>query len=549
MLKNNDKLKSLINSLWGTLILLNVDSMRILEQVSYLLFIKSIDNNEIEDEKNFVKTGDRYISKYFDGKYLAYPVGINNFLTATSVARTPFIRKLLNKKRVQKSKQELRWSNFIKITSDQELLDHIELNVFPFINKIGDKALIHQNLISTANLHIKQPDLLRKIIVKIEEIFVEMYKDAKEQGCSFIEMQGSMYELLLEQKSQVSKNGLIFTPKHIVRLMIELLKPKLGDKVIDPVCGTANFLALSYQYILMNQNQSKNNMNIKDYDGFNILNSTNDIYVKNLFETNLYGFDINHTMAYLGFMNLMMHGVNKPHVEQADTLSKKCKIEGKYDIVFANPPFQAEIYQNDLSPSLRIKTNSPELLFLDRISSMLRNEGKAAVIVSEGILFGSSKAHKHAKEILLKDNSVEAIISLPKGVFNPYTGIKTSIIIFKKIKQNSAIWNTEKVWFYELLSDGYSLDKQRRRLKDFPLPDLINSFITRKKSYKGDSENQFFVTLDKIIDNDFDLSYRRYRKYEYKEEIYESPRKILASLDKLELEIKVAIDELNKLIL
>jgi len=250
----------------------------------------------------------------------------------------------------------------------------------------------------------------------------------------------------------------------------------------------------------------------------------------------------------LGLMNLMMHGIDNPKIDYKDSLSKSYNEAEQYDIVLANPPFTGKIDRDDINTSLRINSSSSELLFLDRISSMLRKDGKAAVIVPEGVLFGSSKAQKQTKEILLKDNQLEAVISLPKGTFKPYTGVKTAILVFTKVEEKSKTWHTEKVWFYELRSDGYSLDDNRRRLKDFPLPEAKRAFDSRNKTLAKDRKIHFFVPIDEIQENDLDLSFNRYKEYVYTEQPYEPPKEILAKLMNLEKEILSDIEELNSLI-
>lgn len=253
-------------------------------------------------------------------------------------------------------------------------------------------------------------------------------------------------------------------------------------------------------------------------------------------------------MVRLGLMNLMMHGIDNPEIDYKDSLSKSYNEVGQYDIVLANPPFTGKIDHSDVNPSLRIESGASELLFLDRISSMLCIGGKAAVIIPEGVLFGSSNAQKQTREILLKDNQLEAVISLPSGAFKPYTGVKTAILVFTKVEEKSTTWHTEKVWFYELQSDGYSLDDNRRRLKDFPLPETKETFANRNKTKNKDRKTHFFVPITEILENDLDLSYNRYKEYEYVERSYDPPKEILSKLMKLEQEILKDIEELNSLI-
>ena len=283
-----------------------------------------------------------------------------------------------------------------------------------------------------------------------------------------------------------------------------------------------------------------------DEDGFEraVISSVLDEKNKKVLNDSFFGFDIDLTMVRLGLMNLIMHGIDNPNINYKDTLSKSYNEKGIYDIVLANPPFTGKLDKADINPDLVIDTGSTELLFLSRISKMLKSGGKAAVIIPEGVLFGSSKAQKATREILLKDNQLEAVISLPAGAFKPYTGVKTAILVFTKVEDNSEKWNTEKVWFYALENDGYSLDDSRRKLKENPLPIVKQQYSKRIISKYADRKNHFFVPLKEIQEADLDLSYNRYKEYEYIEEKYEAPEKILQTLISLEKEI---LDEMNGL--
>ena len=250
-------------------------------------------------------------------------------------------------------------------------------------------------------------------------------------------------------------------------------------------------------------------------------------------------------------MNLMLHGIKIPQIENTDTLSKiydQRYADGEYSVIMANPPFTGKIDKGGMSDKLKISGTNSELLFLVRISKMLRSGGKAAVIIPEGVLFGSSKAQKQTREILLKDNQLEAVISLPSGAFKPYTGVKTAILVFTKVEEDSPTWHTEKVWFYELANDGYSLDDNRRKLAENPLPIAVDAYLNRGTSTPIERKNHFFVEIDEIIKNGFDLSYNNYRQFEYEEQTYEQPQDILKALFVLEDEIKIEMEELKNLI-
>lgn len=551
MLQNNPVLKSLINSLWNTLWSGGISNpITAIEQITYLLFMKRLDDIE-QKLKGRAKSKSRFSGNYEpyvdEALYLFkdkddYPKYVKDIDAA---------KKKIEELKKPRPKSELRWSNFKNINPNDKMLEHVRYNVFPFIKMLNGDTSPFTKHMSNAVFIIEKPSLLVEAINKIDEIFIEIEKDAEKGGHAFQDIQGDVYEMLLSEIAQAGKNGQFRTPRHIIKLMAELVEPQLGDKIADPACGTAGFLLGAYQYILTDLARKKSNKKLeKDEDGFERgANSTIlDKKKKNILDESFYGFDIDITMVRLGLMNLIMHGIDNPKINYKDSLSKSYNEVGQYNIILANPPFTGKIDKEGLNQNLRIDSSSSELLFLDRISSMLCKDGKAAVIIPEGVLFGSSNAQKQTKEIILKDNKLEAVISLPEGAFKPYTAVKTSILVFTKVKERSETWNTDKVWFYELQSDGYSLDDNRRRLKDFPLPETKLAFDKREKIKIKDRKSHFFVPLQEIQENDLDLSFNRYKEYVYEEQTYEAPKDILAKLITLEKEILKDMEELNSLI-
>jgi len=511
MLQNNPALKSLINSLWNTLWSGGISNpITAIEQITYLLFMKRIDQMESK-KKGSANSGSR-----FTGTYKPYvDESLYQITNKMSEADAKEVDKSLKEALKPRPNEELRWRNFKDITPNEKMLEHVRYNVFPFVKMLnGDSSRFTKNM-ANAVFIIEKPNLLAEVINKIDEIFIEIEKDADKGGHAFQDIQGDVYEMLLSEIAQAGKNGQFRTPRHIIKLMAELVEPQLGDKIADPACGTAGFLLGAYQYILTDLARKKNKQKLeKDEDGFDrgATSSVLDKKKKNILDESFYGFDIDITMVRLGLMNLIMHGIDNPKIEYKDSLSKNYNETGEYNIILANPPFTGKIDKEGINKSIRIDSSSTELLFLDRISSLLCENGKAAVIIPEGVLFGSSNAHKKTREIILKDNHLDAVISLPEGAFKPYTAVKTSILVFTKINEKSKVWNTDKVWFYELKSDGYSLDDNRRRLKDFPLPDTKLAFKKREKTRTIDRKTYFFVPLEEIQKNDLDLSYNRYKE-------------------------------------
>lgn len=402
MLQNNPALKSLINSLWNTFWSGGISNpLSAIEQITYLLFMKRLDEMEPKREDDAKFSGETYVSR-FSGNYTPYvDESLYPISDKTTIEERNKIKTLIKKAKKPRPKQELRWSLFKRITPTDKMLEHVRYNVFPFVKALNASTSPFTKHMANAVFIIEKPTLLFEAINKIEEIFVEIEKDANEGGHAFQDIQGDVYEMLLSEIAQAGKNGQFRTPRHIIKLMAELVEPQLGHRIADPACGTAGFLLGAYQYILTDLARKKDREKLEqDEDGFNkgSFSAVLDEASKSILEQSFWGFDIDVTMVRLGLMNLMMHGIDNPNIDYKDSLSKSYNEAGQYDIVLANPPFTGKIDRGDVNPSLRIDSPASELLFLDRISSMLRIGGKAAVIIPEGVLFGSGKAQKQTRD-------------------------------------------------------------------------------------------------------------------------------------------------------
>lgn len=503
-----------------------------IEQMSYLLFMRRLDQTD-SDKIETSRFSNELYQSIFEGEW---DTG----------------EKDADDKPIMMPKSEMRWSNF-KEREPQDKLNHVTRYVFPFLKQLNEETSPFARHMKSANFFMPSPTLLEDAMKSIDEIFDYIQSD-KNKGQQFQDTQGDVYEYLLSELKESGKNGQFRTPRHLIRFLVEIVDPDLNDRICDPASGTSGFLLAAYQHILAKH--SSPNSKIEDENGF--LNGTgNEIkdekYWDKLWKDTFYGFDIDPVMVRIGLMNLMLHGITVPHIENADTLSKKYEEsykDGEYSIVLANPPFTGKISKTEKSDQFRIDTNSTELLFIDRIMKMLQPGGKGGVIIPEGVLFGSTNANKKLREVLLKDCQLEAVISLPGGVFKPYTGVKTAMLIFTKAQHDSQQFHTERVWFYELLSDGYTLDDNRRRLKDKPLPEAVSIWKERagQSSEEERKGQHFFVPLREIQDNDYDLSFNRYKEFIYKEQKYDPPKKIMESLIKLENEILDEMKQLNGLI-
>ncbi|MES2780513.1 MAG: class I SAM-dependent DNA methyltransferase [Bacteroidota bacterium] len=513
----SNELKSKINRLWDKFWSRGITNPIIaIEQISYLLFMRRIDDADTIEKAKATFAGKKFQSIF---------VG----------------------------KQDHRWSHFSQLDADK-MLDVVSKKAFPFIKELNDPSEPYARHMENASFSITNSALLFEAVKAIDEIFEEI-KIQQNAGQQFQDTQGDVYEYLINEIGSSGKNGQFRTPRHLIQFISEIIDPDWTDKICDPACGTGGFLVGAYQHILTKYTSPKEI--IEDENGLKRFKKYGGSKIKKietwkkLHEKTFFGFDVDSTMVRIGLMNLMLHGIKIPKIENIDTLSKKYDQEykdGEYSVIMANPPFTGRIDKDGMSKELKINGTHSELLFLVRISKMLSPGGKAAVIIPEGVLFGGSKNQKQTREILLKDNKLEAVISLPSGAFRPYTGVKTAILVLTKVEEASQTWHTKKVWFYELKNDGYSLDDNRKKLAENPLPIAVDAYRNRFKNTPIERTNHFFIPLSEIQENDLDLSYNRYKKFVYEEQTYESPQEILKSLFTIEDEIRKDMEDLKNLI-
>lgn len=511
-------MKSLINSLWDKFWSGGISNpLTAIEQISYLLFMRRLDQMDAESKSNSEFSGDKY-TPIFEGKF-----------------------KLPNADETV-DKAKLRWSYF-KQMEGGEMLKHVQIKVFPFIKQVNGRNTVFTKHMEDAVFIIPKASLLVEAVNIIDRLYEEIEKQMKDQ--SFNDTQGDMYEFLLSEIAQAGKNGQFRTPRHIIQLMCELVDPRLPEIICDPACGTGGFLLGTYQHILT-QYTSKENLK-RDENGF-IRGTvgdklTDDRLWTQLKDKTLFGYDFDTTMVRIGLMNLILHGIPYPNIERRDTLSKKYNDDNKYNCILANPPFKGSIDKGDINESLSLMTTKTELLFVERIVKSLRTGGRAAVIVPEGVLSNPSKAHKDLRRMLIEKCELQGVISMPSGVFKPYAGVSTAILIFVKEGE------TDKVWFYDMQADGYSLDDKRERIENNDLQDIIKEWKARhKNNNKNRKAKHFFLSLKEIVENGYDLSMNRYKEIDYDIEKYEKPEIILKKVDDVEKEIQEGIKELKLLL-
>ena len=430
--------------------------LTVIEQLTYLMFIRSLDEKELEQEEFDNMTGSV-------GKRI-FPQSVNG--------------------------QAMRWSKF-KDKDPREIFDILSQRVFPAIKNMkygrlpdfsdnGEMQEIPDEIgeneesrtafaryMEDAMFLIPTPQVLQKIITGLEDLY--------ENDIAELDMQGDLYEYMLGKLSTAGQNGQFRTPKHIREMMVELLRPTPDDTLCDPACGTAGFLVSTAEYIRKNYEDTMTSEQWERFDG-------------EMFT----GFDTDRTMLRISAMNLMLHSISNPEIDYKDAVSKQNQIKGKYTVCLANPPFKGTIDAESINDDLKAVTNTKktELLFIALFLRMLKKGGRCACIVPDGVLFGSSKAHKSIRKELVENHQLRAVISMPSGVFKPYAGVSTAVLVFTKTDAGG----TEDVWFYDMQADGYSLDDKRSEVTDNDIPDIIQRFHNPDgEKNRERTEQSFFV--------------------------------------------------------
>jgi len=505
-------IKSEISNLWDKLWSGGIaNPLTAIEQISYLLFMKRIDELDLKRKSDADFLGQKYNS-IFDG---------------------------IDKDGEENEKK--RWSYFKQLEGG-EMLKHVQVKVFPYIKNLKNGNQVFSEHMKDAAFIIPKASLLVEAVNIIDNIYNEIEREQRE-GQSFQDTQGDVYEYLLSEIASAGKNGQFRTPRHIIQMICSLVAPKLGEEICDPACGTGGFLLGAYQHILTQHTSDKylekdDNGIVRGLLGDKLTDERQWQLIK---EKTFYGYDFDTTMVRIGLMNLMLHGIDHPNIDYKDTLSKKYDENNRFDVVMANPPFKGSIDKSDINEDLSINTTKTELLFVNRIINMLRLGGRAGVIVPDGVLFGSSNAHKNLRKMLIEDCELQGVISMPSGVFKPYAGVSTAVLIF--VKGGS----TENVWFYDMQADGFSLDDKRSRISDNDIPEIISKWQNRNPQTDTDRKQKaFFIPRKEIEDNKYDLSINRYKDADYQEVEYEEPEKILEKIESLEKEIQSGINNLKK---
>lgn len=505
-------IKNKVDKIWDDIAAGGITNpITVIEQLTYLMFIRNLDEKELENEEFANMMGE----------------AVDNIFPLSD------------------SGQSMRWNKF-KDKDPREIFDVISQRVFPAVKNIKNGKLPDFNeagelieIVSTdvdtsgvdtafskymedAMFLVPTPQVLQKIITGLEDLYTHDIADR--------DMQGDLYEYMLGKLATAGRNGQFRTPKHIREMMVELIAPTPDDVICDPACGTAGFLVSAAEYIRKNYEDT---MTSEQWEA----------YASTMFS----GFDTDRTMLRISAMNLMLHSIRNPDVDYKDSVSKQNDISSKYTVCLANPPFKGTVDAESIHDNLKAVTNTKktELLFLALFLRLLKKGGRCACIVPDGVLFGSSKAHKSIRQEIIENHQLQAIISMPSGVFKPYAGVSTAVLVFTK----TGAGGTENVWFYDMKADGYSLDDKRSEIKENDIPDIIQRFHNLENEVDRErTEQSFFVSKQEILDNDYDLSINKYKKIEYVAVEYPSTQEILEELSRLEIEIAREMEALKKLL-
>jgi type I restriction enzyme M protein len=482
------ELKSQVDKVWEAFWTGGVSNpLTVIEQITYLIFIRRLDEMQVTKEKQ------------------------------ANMLKTAVTDSFYNKKQ-----EELRWSSFKqKNPEDMFRMFTKQDGIFDHMKNVGAKGSVFAQHMKGATFMIPTPRLLDQVVQLIDKIKMDD-RDTK----------GDLYEYLLSKIAQAGTNGQFRTPRHIIKMMVEMMEPTKDEVILDPSCGTAGFLVAAGEYY--HENHKDWFMEKKFRNDYN--------------NSKFIGVEFDPTMLRIGAMNLQLHGIENPVLIAKDALSEgNADLKSKATLVLANPPFKGSLDYDGVESGLlqTVKTKKTELLFLALTLRALKNGGRCAVIVPDGVLFGSSNAHQQIREEIIANNRLEGVISMPSGIFKPYAGVSTAILIFTK----TGAGGTDNVWFYNMQADGLSLDDKRQNIEQNDIPDIIKRWKSRAKETKrARTDKSFMVPLKEIKANNWELSINRYKEVLHEEVEYDKPSKIIKEIEKLNVESSNALEILKELI-
>lgn len=486
------ELKSQVDKIWEAFWTGGISNpLTVIEQFTYLLFIRRMDERQLLEEKK--------------ANMIGKPVENQLYTDAQKGLRWHVFKN---------EDPEVMFDLFVKPQVDN-------LTVFDHMKQVGSAAGVFAEYMKGATFMIPTPKLLDQVVQMIDKIQMDD-RDTK----------GDLYEYLLSKIASAGKNGQFRTPRHIIKMMVEMVQPTKEDTICDPSSGTAGFLVAAGEYMHEHHPDWFHEKNFREH------------YHNNMFT----GIEFDSTMLRIGAMNLQLHGIEHPNLIGKDALSESnADIRNEFSLILANPPFKGSLDYDSVEGSIlkTVKTKKTELLFLGLMLRMLKTGGRAAVIIPDGVLYGSSKAHKQIREEIIAKHKLECVISMPGGVFKPYAGVSTAVLIFTKTGSGG----TEKVWFYDMQADGYSLDDKRSEIKENDIPDIIERYHNlADESNRVRTDKSFLVPFDEIKANDWDLSINRYKEIVYEEIEYDTPSDIIKDIEILDMERNNALTALKKIL-
>ncbi len=485
------ELKSRIDRVWDAFWSGGISNpLQVIEQITYLLFLRRLDDLETREESKAEFTG--------------IPVATRLFSPA---------------------QQHLRWSR-LRNKDAESMFDIVDKQVFPYLRELGSTVggdgSAYAEHMKDARFAIPTPALLSKVVDMLDHIPMDN-RDTN----------GDLYEYLLGKIASAGVNGQFRTPRHIINLMVAMMAPRPNDEICDPACGTAGFLVSASEYVREHHATALMNKGQREH------------YHRSMF----HGYDFDSTMLRIGSMNMLMHGIDAPDIRYRDSLAESASgEEGRYSLILANPPFAGSLDYEQTSKDLlaTVKTKKTELLFLALFLKLLKTGGRAAVIVPDGVLFGSSTAHKTLRKALVENQKLDAVVKLPSGVFRPYAGVSTAILFFTKTESGG----TDDVWFYDVQADGFSLDDKRNLVSDNDLPDVLARWSRRTTTERdrARTDKSFLVPKADIVAQGYDLAINRYREIVHEEIEHRPPLDILADIEALDAEIAAGVANLKGLL-
>ena len=481
-------IKCRIDKIWDTLWAGGITvPVTILEQLTYLFFIKLLDDKQRKEESNAIEFGYELEDPLFKKGEV--------WMNPETNQKIPY--------------DDLRWSVF-KGFSAQNMLHHVRNNVFVFIKNIGkESGSAYSRYMQDAVFSIPKADVLQSVVDDIDSLF----KDVEST-----DMMGDVYEYMLARMSEKGQNGQFRTPRHIINMIITMAEPKIDDIICDPAMGSAGFIMEAARQV---------------YDQNRATIQANEDVRKRYYSTMFNGFDTDQTMLRIGAMNMLLHGIPSPNIKYQDSLSEDNTDTSRYTLCVANPPFSGKVLKSTISKSLLsiANTNATELLFLALFVRSLKVGGRCYSVVPDGVLFGNDKAHLAIRKELIDKQCLRAVISMPAGVFQPYSGVSTAILVFTKTGSGG----TDNVWFYEMHADGFTLNAKRTPCNENDIPDLLR----RWKNLTGEEnrtrrDQSFFVPVEEIRKNGYDLTFNKYKEVVREKVVYDAPKDVYARIEALE---------------